>query len=397
MIFPELRSALHLPLFRRPCIRVLFGVLSIAFFSLCSRKPDLPESFPDLRKVVCLKSIEGCPCETQEGPFRVFHAESAEASGPPVDGKQKIRVRKVECVYPEENLVKMEYARVLSAPEQSRDHAPMGLAKFVENSALLEHAQKQDIGYFWETFYHLALESMYPGLTVDIHDPHGNVLGKASDKFLREVTWEGSGISLTGLHLQYAGPGLYTTYPANIWGYGAGRFYQILPYRTIAVNFDGFCEKLASKFPGCSKDDILGLMLFIPSIAEKKIKMQDGTFHDGYFCATDTGDPYYIRPDRIDMFVGAHGGGNPFLPPPRRMNDFIAGGVDPLLPSDWRYWNTVKDRAWCPPDRIPADPFRPSEEDCTHDYHVVAREKALRIFALFDSQGRPIRCKKNPL
>jgi len=350
-----------------------------------------------MRKVTCLNSIQGCACHS-EGKVTVYHAEAAQVTGPAVKGELPIKVGDRTCLYPESLLVKMNYAPVPAPSPTARNHSPLPMEHFLASGSIIpESPKKQDLGLFWPTFYHLALEELYPGQMTPILDPQGRVLGHASDEFLRQVTWEGSGITLGGQGLLYAGPGRYLQYQANnVWGYGAGGTYQILPYRTIAVNFAGFCAKLASIIPGCTPKDVLGLLLYSPDLAAKKIKMQDGTYHDGYLCATDTGSPYYIRADRIDIFVGTHGGGNPFLPAERQANDFIAGGIRPLLPSDWRWWTGVNDRIWCSPETIPKDIFNTQPGECAYDYHVVARDKGLRLFALFDGKGKLLRCNASP-
>lgn len=372
-------------------------LILILFFYACSHTQA--QKFPDLRKVVCLKSLNGCPCASENGPVTVYHAESAEVISSANAGEVTVRVGDRVCRMSESQLIRMDYPHVLKTSMKMRDHAPLPLKQFIQNYVETPtSAQRYALGNFWPTYYHLALEDMYPGKEVPILDPQGKILGNASDEFLRQVTWEGSGLARNGMGVQYAGPGRYSLYPADkVWGYGAGRRYQILPFRTIAVNFDGFCARLKDKFPGCTSRDVLGLLLYSPQIAEKKIRMQDGTIHDGYLCATDTGSPYYIRADRIDIFAGMQGGGNPFLPPERRGNDFIDGGLPPILPSDWRIWNGVNDRLWCNAWEIPRDPFNPKPGECTHDYHVVAKHKSVQLFALFDAKGKALRCNPFPL
>ncbi len=349
-----------------------------------------------MRKVVCLNSPQGCSCKTDAGDMPVYHAEAARVTGPVADNMTPVVIRGRNCRYPAEKLIPMPYAPVLSSPWQKADHSPMPVDRLTGISReSLDGAERVSLGRFWPTFYHLALEEFYPGKDVPIPSPDGRVLGTASDQFLLQVTWEGSGISRSGLRLAYAGPGRYTTYRPDVWGFGAGGRTQILPYRTIAVNFEGFCRRMSSRFP-CSARDVPGIMVYSPDLAKKKIQMADGKPHDGYLCATDTGSPYYIREDRIDMFVGAHGGGNPFLPIERQTNDFIKGGLEAILPSDFRLWTGVNDRYWCPAGQIPRDPFHPAAGECVLDYHAVAAHKSLELFVLAGKDGKPIRCLSAP-
>jgi len=144
----------------------------------------------------------------------------------------------------------------------------------------------------------------------------------------------------------------------------------------------------------CNVRRAIGLVVRIPEIAKRRIRMPGGVPHDGFFCVTDTGSPYYIRADRIDIFVGAHGGGNPYLPPARRGNFLLNGGIASLVPSDWRLWKSENKRVWCPRSRLPGDPRNPAPGDCTHAYHAVAAHKALTLIALFHKDGRPVRCRR---
>ena len=299
----------------------------------------------------------------------------------------------------------MKYAPVLrSALQEKLDHRPRALNGFVAwpggvRKSLNDRKNfpRVAMGRFWPTYYHLALEDFYPGPETDIINGRGQKLGRASSEFLKQTMWQGSGIGKTGLRLHYTGrPGRFNLYPRGMWGHGAGHGYRVYPYRTIAVNFKGFCKKMGGRIKVCNKRNVIGQMVYIPAIARAKVVIPGtgGQVHDGYFCATDTGSPYYIRADRIDMFVGVHGGGNPFLPPARRKNYLYDAGFKSLLPSDWRLWRDEKTRVWCPVSRLPRNPFRPGLKDCIHDYHAVAPEKSFQIEAVFRRDGKPLRCRK---
>jgi hypothetical protein len=356
-------------------------------------------------KVVCLRSEEGCPCLASPGGSevrgRLFHAVAVTSSSEDSNGYRRIEVEGRGCFYPSDRLIPMKSPGVLSSPRQRLVHRLLPLHEFFENGdADARKLQSgriryESIGYFWPTYYHLALEELYPGRQTNIIDPRGRVIGRASDEFLRQVTWEGSGFMNDGRHLRYGGrEGRYEFYESDIWGYGAGFGYTIYPYRTIAVNFPGLCRRLAKWIKGCSKEEAIGVVVRMEGVESKRVGMEGGEIHDGLFCATDTGAPYFIREDRIDIFVGMHGGGNPYLPPERRGNRLIEGGILNILPSEWRLWNDVNDRVWCDVNRIPVDPFHPRRGECAHDYHSVAANKALRLSVLFDENDRPVRCKK---
>lgn len=382
-------------------VLVLFGL-----FARCAPVDGRENDFPDLYKVICVGQVAGCSCLERPGgkeELRLFHYESVVGTGATKDGLQLIKHKQRECWYPAGQLERSEYAKVLTSPLQKKDHAPLPLARLVPGLSAgdaldqVKAMPTKDLGHFWATFYHLALEDFHPGPAVPVRSPAGKVLGHASKDFLEQVRWEGSGISKSGLRLHWAGRSLrFNLYPAGLWGHGAGYGYKVFPYRTIAVNFPGLCRRLKGPGVRCYKKDVIGVLVRIREVAERRIKMEDGSRHDGYFCATDTGSPNYIKEDRIDIFVGVHGGGNPYLPPGRRGNLLIDGGIRNLVPSDWRLWKSKKQRVWCPMNKIPAVPGRPGPGDCAHDYHTVAADKALRLEAVLRPDGRPLRCRKSP-
>lgn len=389
------------------------SLLFVSLFALClvalacGRADARENEFPNIYKVMCINSAGGCACLERPGgaeAMKLFHLEAVEGPGPVQSGMRLIKHKRRECWYPAAKLERSEYSKILSSPRQKKDHAPLALDRFVsgfqrgDGVDKLRSMRTKALGYFWATYYHLALEDFHPGPPVPIRDPSGRVLGRASQKFLEQVTWEGSGISSSGQRLHYSGrKNRFNLYPADMWGHGAGYGYRVFPYRTIAVNFPGLCKRLKPGMRGCRKKDVIGTMVYIPEVAERKIKMADGSIHDGYFCTTDTGSPNYIKEDRIDIFVGVHGGGNPYLPPGRRWNLLIAGGIENLVPSDWRLWTAKRKRVWCPMNRVPRVPGRPAPGDCVLDYHTTAPHKALTLQAVLRPDGSPLRCRKKPL
>ena len=384
---------------------------------------EAQSKFPNIYKVSCLAKIEGCPCylssnkikeKTKKIPKKntklrnLFHAESVIAKNKTINGLRQISVRFNKkpnnklCWYPNKKLIAMKYAKVnpkLNINSLKRkSHKLISLKKLVA-SKYLKSKKKINLGLFWATYYHLALEDFYPsksGKNIAIRGRGKKILGYASPEFLDQVRWQGSGITKTGQHLHIVStkkPLRFENYPNNIWAWGAGESYKVAPYRTIALHFPALCKLLGRRT--CSKSSVIGTLLYIPKVVG--IKMREGEKHDGYFCANDTGSPYYIRSDRIDIFVGIHGGGNPYLPYRRQTNSLIEGGIQNIVPSDWRLWKGPKldgDRIWCPTAKLPRTPWNPKPGDCTHDYHVVARAKAMRIFAMKNSKGDIVKCRK---
>ena len=355
-------------------------------------------------RVECVGRPQGCACQSAAvgasaaSNTIVYHAEAAEGL------REQGALREIRlapdrtCWYAKAALRPMPYAKVPLSPLRDLDHTLIPLKKLAPGfgAAQTEARFRKDLGPYWATYYHLAVEDYHPGPAVPILDRAGRKLGTASEDFLKQVTWQGSGIASNGLRLHYTGTNMrFNTYPKDMWGHGAGYGYQVFPYRTIALHFAALCQRL---LPGkaCSKKDVIGVLVQIREVAERRIPMPGGAIHDGYFCATDTGSPNYIKSDRIDIFVGTHGGGNPYLPPARRPNALITGGIQNLVPSDWRLWRSPDDRVWCDVNRLPSNPAKPGANDCVTDYHVVAKQKALHLEAVLDDDGSPLRCAKRP-
>jgi len=374
-------------------------ILLLFFVLENSLHPD-PVLFPDFHKVICLNSVQGCPCyqspERKKVKIKVFHAESVELLSS-VKQSAKIKHEGGICYYPKMNLLKMKYSKVLKSKFQNFKHELIPLKTLIsENQKRIseKNYEYKSLGNFWPTYYHLAMEDLHPGPKVSIITPQGKVIGRASQEFLRQVTWEGTGITETGLRIRYGfKKNRYVLSDQKQWGKGAGHGYHIYPYRTVAVNYPGICEMLGEKIKNCSKATAIGLMIYIKEVAEKNIRI-NGKKHDGYFCVTDTGSPHFIKKDRMDIFVGTHGGGNPYLPVQRRGNYLIEGGIENLVPSDWRLWTGMNSRVWCGWNQVPANINHPVKGECIHDYHYTARHKALSVLAVFDRSGNPVRCRK---
>ncbi|WP_246052651.1 hypothetical protein [Leptospira semungkisensis] len=351
---------------------------------------------PIYAKVLCLNSPEGCECKISENKSaRIFHGEAAVLEEFPQNTEYwKIRTSKQICQYPRKNLKALGYQSSFRPMQTSRDHSPKSLYQLLqqEDADRLEKTESQSLGIYYPTYYHLALEEAFPGTEIAAYSPSGKEIGRASATFLEQVRWEGSGIAKDGKKYHFAGEGKYELYDLE-WGWGAGYGYQVYPYRTIAISFKDLCEKLRSKISSCSKSKVIGALAYIPKIKEKRIRMQDGKVHDGYFCLNDTGSPLYIRDDRMDIFVGVHGGGSPYQPAELSRNTFLDAGIFPLYPSDWRMYTSEKERFWCPQEKLPRNPYSPSETECKLDYHAIAPEKGMEMRIFFRKDGSLVRCK----
>jgi hypothetical protein len=360
---------------------------------------------------------DGCPCyadaDQKRVATRIYHNEALIEAGPtagrltpvarytghPLEKNAEI------CYYPENALRWQPEAVDRVASAQKLDHRPLPLEILFpglrKEDALqtISSFKKMSTGKFWFTYYHLALEEHHPGPKVPVLSPQGKVIGYTSQEFQNQVRWQGSGIADDGTKYHYSGiPGRYHIYNEE-WGLGAGYGYEVFPYRTIAVNFKGFCMRLypddTAKRNRCSKGEVLGIAVFIPEVAARQVRMQDGSIHDGWFCITDTGAPTHIREDRIDIFVGAHGGGNPYLPASRQWNYMYAAGLRNSVQWDWRLWRTETERIWCDLNQLPREGEKPDpERHCLHDYHTTTPEKAVTLQVAFTGSGELLRCRK---
>ena len=379
-------------------------LLFLACLPLKVSKLGAENKFPEIYKVYCLLQRRGCPCYASERKkkikTRLFHAEAVHSLRKKEGSLLNIALKKKRCWYPIEKLEKMNYTKRLHSPYQNLDHSLLPLKKLSPAFIKNKRKKKLRLGLFWPTYYHLALEDFHPqGPQVPIHGKGKMILGRASKAFLEQVRWQGSGITKSGLrlHMISKSPKLrFEKYPNSMWGWGAGGGHQVFPYRTLALHFPGLCQALRMKGK-CKKSRVIGSLLYIKEVKDLGISIPDSKSgskkHDGYFCANDTGSPYYIRKDRIDIFVGTHGGGNPYLPVQRQGNALRKGGIENLVPADWRLWESPTKRIWCPENKIPRNPHRPRKGDCAHDYHRTAAHKALQIYAFLKADGEPLRCR----
>ncbi|TGK01477.1 hypothetical protein EHQ53_07690 [Leptospira langatensis] len=355
------------------------------------------QSPPIYAKVLCVGATEGCECRISENQtIRIFHGEAVvlEEFAQNADTWKIRNSSKKSCAYPRKQLKPLAYQSGFRPMQTSRDHSPKSLYHLLQQEDVdaLGNVETQSLGAYYPTYYHLALEEAFPGTEIPAYSTSGKEIGRASATFLEQVRWEGSGIAKDGKKYHFAGEGKYELYDLE-WGWGAGYNYQVYPYRTLAISFKDLCEKLRSKISSCSKSKVIGALAYIPKIKEKRIRMPDGKHHDGYFCLNDTGSPLYIRDDRMDIFVGIHGGGSPYQPSELSRNIFLDAGINPLYPSDWRLYTSEKERFWCPKDKLPRNPHSPIEGECKLDYHAIAPEKGMEMRIFFRKDGSLIRCK----
>lgn len=154
-------------------------------------------------------------------------------------------------------------------------------AKDTASLAAAGHRLK-DLGKFLVTFYWVAYESNYSGpRNTPVYGKRGKLLGRFRKGFVKEMRMEGTGETLEGERLNVAGGGRFQVVASPTGIGSSGR--ALTAYHSIAVD--------TSIIP-------LGAKLFIREA--QGIHLPDGSIHDGFFYADDTGGA--IEDQHIDLF-----------------------------------------------------------------------------------------------
>lgn len=339
---------------------------------------------------------EGVPCraamdEQAEEVRRFFFKEPftlVSRSGDWVE----TRVGEVACWLPARYTIRFHDREVL-CPSREVIQPLIPIEKLVDgpfNPDLL-----LNLGRLFPTFYMIAREEIFTLAEGEERIPlrlkNGDVIKMVTPLFRKAVMYQGTARLTDGRVVHYGAMTkrwgrTFTLLPDGVVGYGVAG-HQVYPYRSAAVDFDFLCTVMPEDFE-CNRDSLekvragklkrdmdnlkkmAGSLLFIPRLMG--VKMPDGSIHDGYVCAVDVGGG--IKNNRIDLFVGQDGGGNPYYPPCQRDNPFSRAGVESLVPWDWRTW--VKNGGeW---NRARLDEF-----------NQVSPHKGLEVFLV-----KGVRCRK---
>jgi 3D (Asp-Asp-Asp) domain-containing protein len=142
----------------------------------------------------------------------------------------------------------------------------------------------ESLGKFKVTYYWITCEDDAKGdRDTEIQDPRGVSLGKFRADFVKNLKLEGTGRTIEGKTLNWAGNGRYELVK-HPWGTGA-RSAPLEPFRSIAVD---------------PKVIAIGTKVLIPQAVGAALP--DGSSHDGVFVAADTGSA--IKGQHIDLFCG---------------------------------------------------------------------------------------------
>lgn len=138
------------------------------------------------------------------------------------------------------------------------------------------------------SFYNIAKETdQETGADTVVLDKTGKPLATVKASFYKRLALEGTGRLLDGRLLNYWDK-LYGTMRFSEVPFPTGaRAARIYPFKSVAID--------RATIP-------MGSRLYIP--ITKGIKLPDGTTHDGFWRADDTGSA--IKGNRIDLFTGDH-------------------------------------------------------------------------------------------
>lgn len=278
------------------------------------------------------------------------------------DGLVEVRDGEGTCFVPQEAVASL-HSRPFSCLPATAPQSLVSIRRLLD-AAPSALGGGLSVGKFYPTFYQIAREVLYPGVgTADdltmLRDNDGKRIAKVSKAFRKALLRQGTGQLADGRVLN-VGKKLksgrrFIVLPKESYGLGTSS-YHLYPYRSVAVDFDFLCDRLNDRklcAPGnteardrglsrSNRKGLAGTLLYLPRL--KGIKLEDGSVHDGYVCAVDVGGG--IKLDRIDLFVGGEAAGNPYYPPCRRSNALIKGGIESLIPCDWRTFDQDEEGVW---------------------------------------------------
>ncbi|MEY2987908.1 MAG: hypothetical protein RJB13_1429 [Pseudomonadota bacterium] len=325
-------------------LAIIFGI------SMLTPKEGVASGFFSGKyKINCANSPAGCDCVTEPNVTQVkskfFHAEPV-LGALPSDQTQsgstwtELKTNTGSCFYPTTQLRPIFWESDLCPQIENEEKVPLrSLDEMLAQGSV--QSDRKPLGNLFPTFYNIADESFHPGpKTSPLYETRtGQLIAKVSESFHDDLDMEGTGVLNDGRVLNVGtrknGAWDYVVLPNGAFGIGILN-HNLHPYRSVAVDFKYLCQQ--AKLDFCQQSDLevrrrlIGALIYIPRL--KGISLPNGQQHDGYVCAQDIGGA--IKGDRIDLFVGPLGGGNPYLKECRFYNPYNRAGVYGLVPYDWR-------------------------------------------------------------
>ena len=344
-------------------------------------------------KVNCPNSPEGCACakspESTEGVALLLHAQPVQG----VSGQDahrngsswvELKADKGTCFYPTQKLRSIYWETDICPDPAAEARVPLrSLNEMLAKGSA--DGEQVALGSLYPTFYNIADEEFHSGAkTEELYEAvSGKLIARVSKSFREDLDMEGTGTLLDGRVLNVA------NYSGGIWdykilpqgAYGIGILeHNLHPYRSVAVDFVHLCQQAGLDFCELSeleiKKRLVGALLYMPKL--RGISLPNGKTHDGFMCAQDVGGA--IERDRVDIFVGPLGGGNPYLNDCRQRNPFIAGGVQCIVPTDWRSYQS---------DGFDAEGIPKFKRTKEFEYRTFASQKALEAYLVKGAFCKP--------
>jgi hypothetical protein len=348
------------------------------------------EVFGKMYKVICPNSPEGCACHntaSENAPavarFTMYQGvPSATETDEIKDGNNafiELQTKAGRCFMPRDNLRAVYWPSDICPNTNDFKKLPFAPIKSILRSGTAANGKIAG-GKLFPTFYNVAEEATHPGEKTEVlyASNSDTVLAKVSKNFRDALDLEGTGLLNDGRVLNVgertSGFWKYVTLPKGSYGLGIHGHY-LFPYRVAAVDFPYLCKLL--KRDDCAdvaaiRKKLVGTLLFFPKFVG--LTLPNGQKHDGYICAHDIGGA--IKNDRIDLFVGTMGGGNPFYAPCQQPNAYNEQGINSLVSSDWKSWKTGSSGKF---ERV--DPF---------EYRKTVPQKGLEFSIVKDAFCKPL-------
>lgn len=347
------------------CFLSLLSFISIS--QIAKSSDTKPKGiFSGKYKVECRGREKGCNCYQKPSSKsqvvdKLFHMEPLESlSGKDkssfVEGKTKLFELKKDitytglktsngktCFYDSQKLRPIYWANTNCPDEREFEKLPFENVKSILKQGTIDAPMSKSYKVF-PTFYYVADETFYgDSKTEPLYEARTKkIIAYVNKDYRVDLDIQGTGKLKDGRVLNVwalkGGVWDYVVLPKGSWGLGIIDHY-LYPFRTVAIDFTYLCKQAG--LSGCSnghsanKRKLIGSLLYIEEIVGTVLP--NGKVHDGYVCAHDVGGA--IKADRIDLFVGNMGGGNPYLPECRSKNAYIDHGIESLVPYDWRLFN----------------------------------------------------------
>ena len=343
-------------------------------------------------KIECRGSDTGCPCY-EKATFKskvvdkVFHLEPLDGVTNNDESREKeegseITFAKItsrngkSCYYDTQKLRPIYWANTKCPDEEAFKKMPFDRIEDIVETGSVKSPKASSFKVF-PTFYYVADEAFYAETKTErlYEAKTGKRLAVVNKEYRTDLDIQGTGRLNDGrvLNVWAYKKGIwdYVVMPKNSWGLGILEHY-LYPFRTVAIDFSYLCKEAGLK--GCTgnrdadKRRFVGSLLYIPQL--EGTQLPNGKTHDGYVCAHDVGGA--IKSDRIDLFVGNMGGGNPYLPECRSKNAYMDNGIESLVPYDWKLFDED--------GRVRKYEYRTAAAHKALDVHVVKGAKCKNIW-----------------